>query len=281
MHMPSPFPGMDPWLESPDIWPDFHNRFATGLSAWLNRRLPKPYYARLEMRPEVGVVEDEGGYERRIVPDVSVVRRPGGDTAVALADPAVRAISDSFEVTVFSETGNHAFVEIRDPSQGHHLITLIEIVSPANKNPGPDRDAYLKKQAEVLGSDANLIEIDLLRDGRRTFDAPELMAILANTAKKPDYVILLNRASKRAANHAAYQVFASVMTDPLPCIPLPLRDGKPEIAVDLQHIFQNVYDDGPYAQGAINYAKPPVPALPSGLTNWAQDCLRKATSPKA
>src|ERR1019366_5968877 len=111
-----------------------------------------------EMRPEVGVVEDEGGYERRIVPDVSFVRRPSGDTAVALADPAIRQISESFELIVFNEPGHHALVEVRDPSQGHHLITLIEIVSPSNKDAGPDRDAYLQKQAEVLGSDANLIE---------------------------------------------------------------------------------------------------------------------------
>jgi hypothetical protein len=274
--MPSPFPGMDPWLESPDIWPDFHNRFAGGLSAWLNRRLPKPYYARLEMRPEVGVVEDDGGYQRRIVPDVSVVRRPGGDTAVALADPMVRAISESFEVTVFSELGNHAFVEVRDPSRGHHLITLIEIVSPANKNPGPDRDAYLQKQAEVLGSDANLIEIDLLREGKRTFDPPELTALLAQHAKKPDYVFLVNRASKRADNQSAYQVFAIVMPQPLPCIALPLRAGDPEIPVDLQQIFANVYDDGPYAQGAVDYSRPPSPPLTSELAKWATVCLRTA-----
>ena len=170
--MPSPFPGMDPWLESPDIWPDFHNAFASGLRAWLNRHLPKPYYARLEMRPEVGVVTRTTARLRTPyrAGRIAVVRRPGGDTAVALADPVVRSISESFEVTVFSETVNHAFVEVRDPSRGHHLITLIEIVSPANKSPGPDRDAYLQKQAEVLGSDANLIEIDLLRDGKRTFE---------------------------------------------------------------------------------------------------------------
>lgn len=274
--MPSPFPGMDPWLESPDIWPDFHNRFASGLSAWLNRHLPRPYYARLEMRPEVGVVEDEGGYERRIVPDVSFVHRPSGDTAVALADPAIRQISESFELIVFNEPGHHALVEVRDPSQGHHLITLIEIVSPSNKDAGPDRDAYLQKQAEVLGSDANLIEIDLLRAGKRTFEAPELTAVLASAAAKPDYVVLVNRASKRAGNQSAYQVFPNVLTHRLPCIPLPLRAGRPEIPVDLQQIFLNVYDDGPYAQGAIDYTMPPRPPLAPELAKWAEECVRNA-----
>ena len=68
--MPSPFPGMDPYLESPDVWPDFHDRFAEHISAELNRTLPAPYYARLEMRPEVGIVGEEG--QRRIVPDVCI-----------------------------------------------------------------------------------------------------------------------------------------------------------------------------------------------------------------
>src|SRR5687768_58013 len=76
--MPSPFPGMDPFLEASDIWPDFHDALAAEIRGLLNQHLPAPYYARLEMRPEIGVVEPEqsAGYQRRIVPDVSVVRQP-------------------------------------------------------------------------------------------------------------------------------------------------------------------------------------------------------------
>ncbi|MBI4531245.1 MAG: DUF4058 family protein [Candidatus Latescibacteria bacterium] len=48
-----PFPGMDPYLEAPDIWPDFHDRLATVLSAMLNAELPGHYYARLQKRPEL------------------------------------------------------------------------------------------------------------------------------------------------------------------------------------------------------------------------------------
>src|SRR5439155_25957094 len=82
--MPSPFPGMDPYLEAPSIWPDFHEAFAGELRRELNARLPTPYYARLEMRPEVGIVEQEG-VSRRIVPDVAVARHsavPAGAVGV-------------------------------------------------------------------------------------------------------------------------------------------------------------------------------------------------------
>src|SRR5438067_4059077 len=113
--MPSPFPGMDPYLEAPDIWPDFHDAFAGEIRAALNQSLPAPYYARLEMRPEIGIVED-AGYERRIVPDVSVVRPPHAPVAqggVRVLEATRTTISPSFEVRVASEPIRHPFVEIR------------------------------------------------------------------------------------------------------------------------------------------------------------------------
>src|SRR5215469_4891279 len=179
--MPSPFPGMDPYLEAPAIWPDFHDSLAAEMRMLLNKSLPAPYYARLEKRPEIGIVQD-GGTTRKIVPDVSVVRRPGATAAgggVAVQDQPRTMVSKSLELTVHVEPLRHTFLEIRDPSRGHHLITLIEIVSPSNKRPGADRRAYLKKQGEVLDSDANLIEIDLLRSGDRPQENVELQQLLA------------------------------------------------------------------------------------------------------
>ena len=230
--MAIPFPGMDPWLESPYIWPDSHNRLTYVISDSLNERLPRPNYARLELRPEVGVVEDEGGYVRRIVPDVSVVRHSGAESAVALAEPEV-ALSDSLEITIANESIEHPMVEVRDPSRGHQLVTLIEIVSPANKSPGSDRDAYLKKQAEVRASEASLVKIDLFRGGKRLFAALELVSAVAQHPRRVDYVASLNRAWKRDA----YELFLMSMTDPLSVLPLPLRQGQPEMRLNLQEFF--------------------------------------------
>jgi hypothetical protein len=158
--MPSPFPGMDPYLEAPEIWPDVHEALAGEIRAELNLLLPQPYYAQLDVRPEVGIVEAEG-VARRIVPDVLVVRKPGEtSTETATATLSERRVtpSESVEVTVASEPVRHLYVEIRDGSRGHKLITLIEIVSPSNKRPGPDRRSYLRQQQEILESDASLVE---------------------------------------------------------------------------------------------------------------------------
>ena len=129
--------------------------------------------------PLVGIVDDEGT-SRRVVPDVTVVRK-ASDTPTAAATVTVSerraTISASVEVTITAEPLRHQVVEIRDASRGHKLITPIEIVSPSNKRAGVDRRAYLRKQREVLESDASLIEIDLLRSGERLLPNAELEPI--------------------------------------------------------------------------------------------------------
>jgi hypothetical protein len=135
--MSSPFPGMDPYLEAPHVWPGFHHKFASELSTELNGVLPVPYYAELEMRPELGIVEQEEE-RQRVVPDVTVVRHPnlpkaqGGDVVAVLELPR-RSISPSIDTAINLGKIRHYFVEIRDPSQGHKLITLIEIVTPVEQ----------------------------------------------------------------------------------------------------------------------------------------------------
>ena len=232
--MPSPFPGMDPWLESPYIWGDFHQAFAGAMRAYLKKALPKPFYARTDSRPEIGIVSDEGEISRHIGPGIAVARRPGRKSGVKMAS-SVRAVTeDSFEVVVSNEPGKHVYVEIRDSIREHQLVTLIEIVSPSNKRKGKNRRAYLRKQREVLGAKASLIEIDLLRAGKRLFASAELEAMLATVAKRVDYVVSVSRGWNRDELQSAFEIFPISIDEILPCIPLPLTEDRPEIPVDLQ-----------------------------------------------
>jgi hypothetical protein len=277
--MPSPFPGMDPYLEAPDIWPDLHDALAGEMRALLNSTLPAPYYARLEMRPEVGIVEEEGPI-RRIVPDVAVARRPGpsaGGGAVVLEAPrSVR--SKSITVTVPTEPIRHPFVEIRDPSRGHQLITLIEIVSPSNKRPGADRKVYLQKQREILDSSANLIELDLLRHGQRLLPNIFLEDQIDRLDPAPDYLVLVNRSWLRMGDGSDYEIFPVFLEEPLPCIGVPLRKEQDEVLLDLQFVFNRAYDTGPYRRGLVNYGQPLKPPLEGPLAAWLAERLRQAGS---
>jgi hypothetical protein len=235
--MPSPFPGMDPYLENPSIWPDFHQALSNEIRNALNSQLPSPYYARVEMRPEVGIVEE--GQE-------------------------------------WVQSFHHYFVEIRDSNQGHKRITLIEILSPSNKKNGPDRRAYVAKQTEVLRSDANLIEIDLLRKGKRVHPHPEMEGFLSGLNTRIDYFISVNRAWKRHEESIGYLLFPLSIQQGLPCIPVPLRENLPEVPLDLQYVFTRAYDGGPCRKGAVDYTQPPNPSLGDTDGDWALALLRQS-----
>jgi hypothetical protein len=272
--MPSPFPGMDPHLEAPHIWPDLHDSLAGELRNELNQTLPSPYYARLEMRPELGIIEDHGA-THRIAPDVTIVRNPHPAHEVAVGGAAVLTaprsdVSRFVEYEVLSEPIRHHFVEIRDSSQGHKLITLIEIVSPSNKRPGPDRHAYERKQRQVLESDASLVEIDLLRDGRRVLPDSGLETLIQALPQPPEYLVVVNRAWRRGPGASAFQVFPVGLREWLPCIPVPLKENEEELALDLQFAFNRAYDSGPYRRGAVDYSNPPAgPPFNDAAAAWA------------
>ena len=270
------FPGMDPYLEAPDIWPDFHHSLAATIRAELNARLPEPYYARLQMRPELGVVLEEGALHR-IVPDVVVAqqreRATASSTTTRVAEPRT-TVSDGIQVRVHTDPLQHRFLEIRNAARGHKLITLIEIVSPANKRSGPDRRGYEAKQREVLESDAHLIELDLQRGGARLLPYPELAAAVDQFALS--YLILLNRGNLRQANWMDYTFYPIQLREALPVIPVPLAGADPDVALDLQIAAQRAYIEGPYRR-ALDYSQPPPPPpLSEEDLRWLEERLRHA-----
>ena len=272
----SPFPGMDPYLEAADIWPDFHDSLAGVIRGELNRLLPPPYYARLQSRPELGIVMDEG-VPRRIVPDVTVVRRELREAAVAYAvavEPVLELprseSSPGIDFHLMSDTLLHRFVEIRSSARNHKLVTLIEIVSPSNKLPGDDRRAYERKQQEILSSDASLIEIDLLRSGRRLLPYLELRFEVGRL--DADYLIMLNRGPGREGYRLGFTAYPVPLREPLPCIPVPLLEPDPDVLLDLQYAFNRVYAEGPYAR-MIDYRSDPEPPLDGDDAAWAAELL--------
>ncbi len=276
--MPSPFPGMDPYLEAPGLFPEVHNRLAAEISATLNRTLPPHYYAWMQMRHELGILEGDDEPRGPIIPDVVVARQPKGKRGprAAVAEPSRRAIARGVALGWGDDLIRQYWIEIRDPKRDHKLITVIEILSPSNKRPGPDRDAYEAKQREVLASDASLVEIDLLRQGRRIVPTPRLAARLDRIVPRPGYVILVNRSWDRGPEGLGYSAYPVGLRDALPCLPIPLRAGEPEWPLDLQAVFTQVYDTGAYPRGAVDYTSPPTPPLAKADAAWAAALLRES-----
>ena len=269
--MPSPFPGMNPYLERETIWKDFHDSF---LMVIRNRLVPqvRPNYI-VKLGEYLFIHEPPA--EGRFLAGHGDVSLSQANRSLPDTDGAVAVLSPTKIRIPFVDIEEHVFLEIRD-RENLNLVTVIEMLSPTNKKPGADRDHYLAKRALLTRSEAHFVEIDLLRAGRRLFASTDISAMLSNESKHIDYVILINRSWKRKEARTAFEVFPVSIGEALPCIPLPLREGQTEIPFDLQEAFQQAYEAGPYQLGALDYTEPPDPPLPPDLANWANECLRKA-----
>jgi hypothetical protein len=155
------------------------------------------------------------------------------------------------------------------------LVTLIEILSPSNKRPGPDRDSYAAKQREVLESDANLVEIDLLRTGRRVLPSVEITSAVARLEPRPDYLVLVSRAWQRGGPFLGYSAYPIRLHEMLPCISVPLVAEQAEVPLDLQYAIQRTYDGGPYRRGAVDYSETAHSLASTEDAAWADTLLRE------
>ena len=259
--MPSPFPGMDPWLERPTVFPTLHNTLITYIQAALKRVLPKGYVAAAANRVYIDT-------ELRREPDVSVFGAPpdtargGGGTAVAW-DGMVAVAADPV-----AEPVEEPYLEILS-GDDDRLVTAIEVVSLSNKKPGETgRVSYQQKQGEFRAAGVNLVEIDLLRAGTHTTAVP--LARLRATAGAFDYHVCVSAVGLPDR----FMVAATRMDSPLLPITIPLESDVPPVVLDLQAAFDRCYDEGPFADLAKYDRRQPDPPLTADQQAWAAGILR-------
>ena len=265
--MPSPFPGMDPFLEHPDIFSDFHDSFITYLRESIQPQLPPPYFASLGRRAWIEVSE------RLVGPDVQVSRSPSTSeqpASRAAAATTVRREQQPLVIHVPHDERSEPLVEIYlGRGSDRRLVTSIELLSLTNKTPGEHgRDLYLRKQREILDGQVHLVEIDLLRAGRHTTAVPRDR--LASAASDFDYHVSIHQFD----NLEDYFVYPIRLNETLPQITLPLLPGDPPVPLDLQAVFQRTYDAGLYRREIKYHEDTPVPPLSEAWQEWAREILK-------
>jgi hypothetical protein len=266
--MPSPFPGMDPYLEDPDFFPDVHDRFISQLSEALNARLPPTYYSGIASRIWIETSR------RRFGPDVNVLRpnrRTTKRTLVAGTDAAFAQAATAKPVIVrmAPQEVREPFLELYVRRGGDRLVATIELLSPANKAPGAQgRGLYRRKQRDILRRKVHLIEIDLLRAGRHTTAVP-LDAAIERTGAF-DYHVCV-RPFNRPED---YHIYPILLPQRLPAVDVPLLPGDAPASVDLQAILDRCYDTGRYDL-RVNYQEwKPIPPLSAERQAWADQLLK-------
>ncbi len=253
--MPSPFPGMDPYLEG-YLWPDVHQALAYQFRKQL-APLVEPNYA---VRLAVYMLSDRiPAHELGIMyPDVEVVRAQtprnvreslaSAESIPAAITPAALTIPVAFPIQVRTVE-----VEIRDVAR-NLLVTSIEILSPANKRE-PGLDQYLAKRDELRQAGVHVLEIDLIRRGTRPWPGTNL--------PRAAYLATLTR-----AKHVQAEAWPFDLQESLPVLPVPLRDPHPDVPLDLKAALDTVYDEARYDL-TIDYRQPPPdPELSEGDKHW-------------
>ncbi len=258
--MPSPFPGMDPFLEHPAFFPDLHGSMHVYIREALQASLPPPYFAVVKERLWVETST------RYVEPDTDVIHGSmiGAEREAGALALAARVQPLVFEVT--DDERSESYVEIctRLSEDDERIVTAIEILSLSNKTPGEKgRDAYIEKQQEVLGSSVHLVEIDLLRGGEHT--TPMDLGRLRQKAGPFDYHVSVHRFDQPGR----FFVYAWKLDAALPEIAIPLLPGDGPVLLDLQAVFTRCYDTGPYRRRVLYDAARLVPPLDTERSAWA------------
>ena len=263
--MPSPFPGMDPFLERPNRWREMHAALIVEARYQLSAGLPDGY----EVRAEEDVYLEElpphpdPRVRLRVADDeISLTGGPVGTSpagGASVAEPAFRTV---LRPRVIER--RESFLEVRD-SDGREVVTVIELLSRANKI--AHRDQYRQKRSDLLGSEAHLVEIDLLRAGRAHELGADAEGLLVNADTA--YRCLISRADRRPQA----DVFPIGLRDSLPVLPIPLR-GADLVPLDLRAVLDEVYDRAHLAKSI--YRTPPDPPLDPADAAWAAGVLRDA-----
>ncbi|HWE01337.1 MAG TPA: DUF4058 family protein [Tepidisphaeraceae bacterium] len=246
--MPSPFPGMNPYLEQEAVWQDFHQSFILMARAQLVPQVNAGYVVKAE--EHIFIHELDADQRRpwgRPALALSGSDRDRGDQTVgsgstAIAPAYVQIPSPNIDLE------HHSVLTVRD-RQNLELITVIELLSPSNKA-GADRAQYIDKRQRYLMTGINRVELDLLRGGMRL--------PFHGLAQCDSYALVARREEQPNGG-----IWPISIRQRLPVVPIPLRPPDGDAQLDLQDVLNRVYDDAGYE----NYIYRTLPQPPSSGEN--------------
>lgn len=256
--MPSPFPGMNPFLEKPHLWPDFHSGLMKHFQAQLNDQLLPDFFCGVEQHLYVEEMDTDANGVHIGVADVSLHEtRPVSRQPVGV----LTLVSPARGVVPVPEVDRLYYLTIRD-REGHEIVTVIEVLSPANKKSGKTRDQFLAKRETVLTGSAHYVEIDLLRGGARPpidgLPDCQYYAMVSPVDSRPDVAL-----------------WPIQLPDPLPELPIPVTQSREPARLAMLAALNQAYDGGGYAYRIYN--SPPVPPLSPDEAAWAAQFVAAGT----
>lgn len=256
----NPFPGMNPFFEQ--RWPSVHTALIMYFCDAVQEKLPSDLVARPEaVTVTLGASEKPTTYR----PDVQIqeplsLKEP---SAVVMA-PEPPPTQATAPIRVFLDEEIERWIEIRDTTG--RLITVLELLSPSNKLETAERDRYVRKRNAFLSGGANLVEVDLVRQGTSLFLTPVRNVVEQATAC---YGVCVLRATRPAER----EVYPIRLRERLPVIRIPLRPTDTDVILDLQPLVNQCHERGRYH--LLDYRLELHPPLNAEDAAWATGILRE------
>lgn len=259
--MPSPFPGMDPFIEIQE-WESFHASFIIDIADALSPLVQPKYIARPQRRVYSEPFADEE--PDVVIADAAVLRQTGSESFSRFESSDAAIAVAPVELTWrmgLAEPRQETYLTIRE-SQTQEVVTIIELLSPSNKRAGGiGRREYMTTRKIVLNSATHLVELDLLRGGRRLPTVEPL--------PPGDYYAFVSRSERRPRT----EVYAWSIRQALPRVSIPLKSGDPDVPLDLQLLFTARYERARLSH-SLDYSAPLKPPLKSSDAEWVRRILQ-------
>ena len=236
--MGKPFPGIDPYLESSGLWPDFHSEFIGCLRSAILELLPDEYDARLDERLYLVHINSETG--KVFVPDITVEQRFETENSGSSEKNSTTSVQTATLPLPQTIEAKEVFVKILRRND-RSLVAVLEFLSPTNK--GSERGVYLQKRDELIATSVHLVEFDFLLEGRRL--------PMGSSLPTADYYAFISRGDRRPN----CDVYAWTIRDTIPRVPIPLGRPAEQIVLDIQQVFSTAFERGRYNR-AIDYNSP-------------------------
>jgi hypothetical protein len=246
---------MNPYLERDEVWQDFHQSFIPLVREVLTAQVRPAFVVKVE---EYLFIHELSAEERRLLGRADVGVRPGRETALSAGHGTILEAPVRGRLPEAVDVERHSYLEIRS-REGHELVTVLELLSPSNKRPGPDREQYLAKRRQLIASPVHMVEIDLLCGGPR---------LPVEGLGDCDYYVMVSRAEERPE----VGLWPLRLPDPLPPIRVPLRPPHADARLDLQEVLHRLYAAAGYED--YIYAGEPQPPLQGETAAWAELVLR-------
>ena len=253
----NPFPGMNPYLETRGLWPEVHNKIIAAIHRCLRGRLPFKYSVIMEERVAIGQNPAEEPPARYARPDTTI------SGSGVHQEPSDYELGAGAVTVVLPETYTvrEWFIRISEQSR-EDPVTVLEVLSPTNKNPGPGREQYLDKRKRILESATHFIEIDLVRVGRP-------MPVEGYDGDAP-YRTLISRWQLRPSA----ELYPFGLRSSIPSFTVPLLDGDTEPEVPLGEIVKEIYSLDYYVN-YMGYHDDPAGPLSDSDRKWLDQTLQE------